>query len=300
MKLGIIGLDSSHAYEFTRILRKNQSHCQVEIAYAGVPSDDFEMSCGRINQISKSVFAFGVREAHSIEEVMEVSDAIFLEQVDARKRLETLRHILPYGKPVFVDKPFALTPESAKELTAQIRASQTPVFSCSSLRYSQGLNGVLHGATDEIWGADLYGPLPLEPTQNHYYWYGVHVVDMLYRIFHQGCQWVEATHTEEHTCVVAMWADGKIGTLRGNRRGNLHFGGVLHHDNGQYEIHSARDSVGYYETLLDEIIDMFEHQKTPIALEEMYEITCFMQAVNESMDTGKRVYLSDIERKEAQ
>lgn len=83
MNLGIIGLDSSHAVQFSRILngRKEPFHIgghPVTAAYPGPVSSDFDMSRDRMENFTREVTDdWGVKLYSSIEEVMNNSDAVF-------------------------------------------------------------------------------------------------------------------------------------------------------------------------------------------------------------------------------
>ena len=89
MKLGIIGLDSSHAVQFSRILNGEREPFHigghpVTAAYPGPVSQDFDMSRDRMENFTREVAGdWGVKLYSSIAEVMKNSDAVFLEQVDA-------------------------------------------------------------------------------------------------------------------------------------------------------------------------------------------------------------------------
>ena len=91
MKLGIIGLDSSHAVQFSRILNGEREPFHigghpVTAAYPGPESQDFDMSRDRMENFTREVAGdWGVKLYSSIAEVMKNSDAVFLEQVDARR-----------------------------------------------------------------------------------------------------------------------------------------------------------------------------------------------------------------------
>ena len=122
MKLGIIGLDSSHAVQFSRILNGEREPFHigghpVTAAYPGPVSQDFDMSRDRMENFTREVAGdWGVKLYSSIAEVMKNSDAVFLEQVDARRRLEQFQEMVCFGKPIYVDKPFALNTADCREM----------------------------------------------------------------------------------------------------------------------------------------------------------------------------------------
>ena len=149
MKLGIIGLDSSHAVQFSRILNGEREPFHigghpVTAAYPGPVSQDFDMSRDRMENFTREVAGdWGVKLYSSIAEVMKNSDAVFLEQVDARRRLEQFREMVCFGKPIYVDKPFALNTADCREMFKLAEQYGVPVLSTSSLRFADGLTAAL-------------------------------------------------------------------------------------------------------------------------------------------------------------
>lgn len=93
LKVGIIGLDTSHVVAFTGLLndKNHEYHIpggKVLVAYPG-GSPDFELSIGRVKGFTEELQTkYGVEIVDSVEAVAEASDAILLESVDGRVHLE--------------------------------------------------------------------------------------------------------------------------------------------------------------------------------------------------------------------
>src|SRR5690606_36696536 len=110
LKIGMVGLDTSHCPSFTKLLNNTDDphHVpggRVHIAYLG-GSKDLPVSYERVDGFTAQLrHEFGIEIVDTIEEVAERSDAILLESVDGRMHLEEFRKLAPYGKPVFIDKP---------------------------------------------------------------------------------------------------------------------------------------------------------------------------------------------------
>jgi predicted dehydrogenase len=138
--------------------------------------------------------------------------------------------------------------------------------------------------------ADFYGPLQLQPTQPGLFWYGIHTADMLYRILGKGCVEVTAVTNEDHDVIVGEWPDGRLGSIRGNRRGNKMFGGIIHRDQGSSYVDMS-NAKPYYASLLERIVNMFASGKSPVDIEETLELIRFIEAANRSRETGKTVSL---------
>lgn len=297
LKIGIIGLDTSHAPAFTELLNDLNHPYHIEggkvvAAYPG-GSPDFELSASRVEGFTAKIRdQFHVAMADSPEEVAEASDAVLLLSVDGRVHLDQFRKIAPYGKPVFVDKPFAVSSEDARAIAELAQAHRIPLVSCSSVRYAQGLADALSDDSGgALIGADCYGPLELQPTQPGLYWYGIHTADMLYAALGQGCRQVRTVTNDDHDLVVAEWADGRVGTIRGNRKGNRTFGALIHREKGSRFVDVYAHPKPYYASMLEAVMTMFRTGVPPIDLNETLEVIRFIEAANESRSTGRTVQL---------
>src|SRR5690554_1651592 len=98
LKIGIIGLDTSHATIFTELLndREHPFHVSGGTVVAAYPggSADFELSYSRIEGYTKIVRdQFNVQIMQSPEAVAELSDAILLLSVDGRVHLEQFKQV---------------------------------------------------------------------------------------------------------------------------------------------------------------------------------------------------------------
>ncbi len=297
LKLGLVGCDTSHCVAFARILNdpKNEYHvpgAKITTAFPG-GSPDFELSISRVEGFVKELSEqWGATLADSPAKVAEACDAVLLTSVDARVHLDQFREIAPFKKPVFIDKPFALEEEAAREMFRLAGENGIPLMSCSSLRFADGFTGALGDDADgALTGADFYGPMAIQETQPGFFWYGIHVVEMLYAAFGTGCREVSVVTNDDHDLVTAVWGDGRIATLRGNRVGNNKFGGVLQREKGSrfVDIYSAKRP--YYASLLEKIMVMFTTGAPQIKEAETVEIVRFIQAANRARETGQQVTL---------
>ncbi|MBV6713722.1 Gfo/Idh/MocA family protein [Paenibacillus chitinolyticus] len=297
LRIGMIGLDTSHAVEFTKLLNDpgHPWHVpggRVVIAYPG-GSEDFELSRSRVGGFTEKLRGeYGVEIADSPAAVAAACDAILLESADGRVHAEQFRQIAPYGKPVFVDKPLAVSSRDAGEIAAQAVRHGVPLLSSSSLRYAEGLTEALGGSEKgAVTGADCFGPLALEPTQPGLFWYGIHMVEMLYAALGPGCVHVTAAAGESHEVVVGVWADGRIGTVRGSRQGSPAFGAVVHREGGSRAVDISADAKPFYASLLERVMELFRGGEPAVGIRETLEVIRFIEAANESRETGRRVRL---------
>jgi len=296
IKIGIIGLDTSHVKEFTGILNdpKHIHHISGGIITAAYPggSDDFELSYSRVEGFTNLLRdQYGVAILDSPEEVAASCDAILLTTVDGRLHLEQFRKIAPFGKPVFIDKPFTTASSDARQIIELADKYNVPCMSSSSLRYAEELTkAVSEAGQGEVIGMDCYGPMELESTQPGLFWYGIHSAEMLFNVLGQDWVEVKAVSNKDYDLITGVWADGRIGTLRGNRKGNSHFGALLHREQGTRFIDVNTGSKPYYVSMLEKIMELFRGGNPAISLHESLQIVRFIEAANVSRETGLAKY----------
>ncbi|WP_042462027.1 Gfo/Idh/MocA family protein [Neobacillus dielmonensis] len=294
LKIGMIGLDTSHAVAFTKLLNDHTSPFHVKggtvvMAYPG-GSFDFALSYSRISGITKEVEQYGVQIVETIEEVVTQCDAILLESVDGRVHLEQLKKLVRFKKPTFVDKPFCLDSSDAAKMVELAEKYHTPIMSSSALRFAEALSQALSiKDKGKIIGADCFGPMEMVETQPGYFWYGIHTIEMLYTILGAGAKNVTTISNQDYDLIISQWENGRIGTARGNRKGNYEFGAVIHFEKGQEYVRIDSSPKPYYASLLEQIILFFNGSKQIVPVRETQEIIRFIEAANESRETGRSI-----------
>lgn len=301
LRVGIIGLDTSHSIAFTREFNKSPAaeelqNCRVVAAYPH-GSRDIESSVSRIPKYTEEIQQMGVEIVDSIDDLLERVDCVLLETNDGRPHLDQALQVFRAGKPVFVDKPIAASIEDTVAIFKAAEHYGVPVFSSSSLRYSEKTQAIRNGSLGRVLGCDAYSPCSLEETHPDLFWYGIHGVETLFTCMGPGCESVSRTSTPEFDVVVGRWDDGRIGTFRGIRAGKTGYGGTAF---GEKEIEPL-GPYGGYKPLLVEIARFFRTGEAPVDAAETIEIYAFMQAADESKARGgKPVSVAEVlERAEA-
>jgi len=284
IRLGVIGLDTSHVTAFTKLINnpKNKTGCRVVAAYPG-GSPDIPASANRLERFTNKMRDhLKVEIVSSIEELCQKVDGVLLESVDGRPHLKQVRPVIAAGKPVFIDKPMAASLADVMEIFQLAKENNVPCWSSSCRRYSPYILGLCDNEeVGEIVGCCTYNGCSIEKHHPDLYWYGVHGVEMLFTIMGPGCVSISRTHTPGTDVVVGIWNDGRIGTYRGRRlgRGN---GAVVFGSKGT----DHTNEFGGYGPLCDEIGKFFRTGKAPVPAEVTVEIFAFMTAAEESKKAG--------------
>jgi predicted dehydrogenase len=286
LKVGIIGLDTSHAVAFTKELNAaspmaDVAHCRVVAAYPK-GSPDIKSSTERVPQYIEDVKQQGVEIVDSIDELLKRVDCVLLETNDGRPHLEQALPVFKAGKPCFIDKPVAGSLSDAIAIYAAAKKYNCPVFCSSSLRYSKAAQDLRGGGKGKVLGCDTYSPCALEATHPDLYWYGVHGCEALYTVMGPGCESVTRVSTPNFDSAVGLWSGGRIGSFRGIRTGGAGYGGTAFTDKGVFPIGGYEG----YRPLVVEIVKFFRSKQVPVAAEETIELYAFMEAADESKRRG--------------
>jgi len=294
LRIGMIGLDTSHVTAFTAVLNdpKNPNHvpgAKVVAAYKG-GSPDIESSASRVEGYTKELREkYGVAIYDSIEELCRHVDAVMLESVDGRPHLEQAKPVIKSRKPLYIDKPMAGSLKDGVEIFRLAREAGVPVFSASSLRFGKNTQAVRNGSIGKVLRAETSSPCHFEKTHPDLFWYGVHGVESLFTVMGTGCESVRRSSTADGRIeVTGTWIGGRVGIYRENPKG---YDGNAKGEKGESPV-GAYDG---YEPLVAEVIKFFRTGVAPVPPEETIEILAFMEAADESKRrSGTEVKIADI------
>lgn len=287
LRVGMIGLDTSHAVEFTRRFNdpndKNFVPGLHVVAAVKSGSPDIPESWKRVDGYTATLQEkYGVKIVDDIPQLLDLVDVVMIENVDGRRHLAEALPVLKAHKPLFVDKPACGTLRDVIELYRTARELNVPIYSGSSLRYYPNLQALKTSAMGDLKGADSCGPAELEPHHPDLFWYGIHPTEALYTIMGPGCESVTCVATADTHLVTGLWHDGKIGTLRGIRNAAHPYRVTVY---GTKKV-LAEELAGDYTPFLREVVKFFQTGVAPVPPDETLEIYAFMEAADESKRAG--------------
>lgn len=294
-RVGFIGLDTSHVTIFARLLHDPQDphHVPGGRVVAAFPggSQDFELSGSRVAKFTSELAdTWGVEIVDSIEAVAEAADVIFIESVDGRVHRAQFDLLIPFRKPIFVDKPMALSYADAAYMFDKARSAGVPLMSASSLRYWDVAMDAI-GDGQGIIGCDVFGPLAEEPTQPGLFWYGVHSMEMLVAAMGVGCMQVQAFRNDDTDFITLLWNDDRVASFRGLRNAHSKFGMTVHRAEGPRFADPAHSKKPYYAGLLEAIMHSLPRNASAIPFEQTLEIIRIIEAANQSRRTNEKVHV---------
>jgi predicted dehydrogenase len=308
MKIGMIGLDTSHCVAFAETLANAEGVADLAgarvVAAVKAWSADMEASTSRVEDYARTMRErYGVRLVGTIEEMCEQVDAVMMVSLDGRVHLEQARPVIAAGKPLFVDKPMAASLRDVREIFRLAREAGSAVFSSSAYRFYESLERVRNAEIGEVRAAISYGPAYLEAHHPDLFFYGVHPLEALYAVMGCGCETVVRSHTVDSDVVTGIWRGGRVGVLHGLRTPAIPHKVIAFGSTGFAEqqptgerlsvfgaLGNAQASGGdSYVGLLRRIIDFFRTGVAPVRAEETIEMFAFMEAAEESKRHGGTV-----------
>lgn len=293
LRLGLVGLDTSHVTAFTEILHneKAKDHmpgARVVAAFKG-GSADIPSSIGKVEEYTTALREkYGVKIYDTIEQVCANVDAVLITAVDGRPHLEQARIVIAAKKPLYLDKPVGGTLRDAIEIYRLAGAAGVPIFSSSSLRFAKNTQAVRNGSIGKVLSAETSSPSPLEPNHPDLFWYGVHGCESLFTVMGTGCETVERRKTADGKIeVIGKWKGGRTGIFREGPG----YSGKAVGEKGE----SAVGSFDGYAPLVVEIVKFLQTKQPPVSPAETIELFAFMEAADESKrQDGKPVAIADV------
>jgi hypothetical protein len=283
LKIGIIGLDTSHVLAFTKDLNSENpppelAGCRVVVAYPR-GSRDIESSTTRVPKYTEDIKKMGVEIVDSIDELVKRVDCVLLESNDGRVHLEQAIPCFKAGKPTFIDKPIAASLADAIAIFEAAKKYNCPTFSSSSLRYGKNTQAVHNGSIGKVTKAETTSPASLEKTHPDLYWYGIHGVESLFTVMGTGCEMATRKKRDDGKIeTVGEWVGGRVGTYREDKG----YAGKAIGEKGEAAIGESNG----YRPLIVEIVKFFKTKQPPVSEKETLEICAFIEADFESKRRG--------------
>ncbi|MBN8246934.1 MAG: Gfo/Idh/MocA family oxidoreductase [Verrucomicrobia bacterium] len=293
LRIGVVGLDTSHATAFTEILNDPAAPghvpgAKVVAAFKG-GSPDIESSWSRVDGYTRVLQEkFGVTVYATVEELCRHVDAVLIESVDGRPHLAQARPVIAAGKPLYVDKPMAGSLADVREMFRLAAAARVPIFSASSLRFATNTLAARAGAVGTVTNAVTSSPAHLEKSHPDLFWYGIHGVESLFTVMGTGCESVRrGTNAAGGIEVVGRWRGGRVGTFSEGKG----YSGTAQGTGGALAVGSFEG----YAPLVAAIVTFFQTGVSPVPPAETVEIFEFMEAADESRRRGgAEVRLSEV------
>lgn len=266
-KIGFIDyyLDEWHANNYPLWIADPRHGGKYEIAMAWAATDKpggltTGQWCGK----------FQVAQAKNQQELIDCCDCIVVLSPDNPEQHEALAALaLKSGKPVYVDKTFAMELAQADRMFNLAEQHGTPMFSTSALRYAKELdwlpdNGVVQA---EVAFASARGPGRFEN-------YAIHQIEMIVRAMGPGAARCIAVGTDNAPVVCFEYADGRSAAM--NHLPWAGFSLAVQDNTG----HGAELAVqaNFWDGFVDSLLRFFDTGKPPVPRAETCAAVAMVEA----------------------
>jgi hypothetical protein len=287
LRLGIVGTDTSHATNFTRILNDHSAKdhiggAVVVAAFKG-GSPEIANSRDRIERFTDEMTQKrGVALVTHISDLCGKVDGIMILSVDGRAHLNEFRQSLQCGVPIFVDKPLAATLADVREIARLAAEAYVPWFSSSAMRFTE----IQSLRVPRITGAFVWGPGPLEEHhQLDLSWYAIHSIEMMFVVMGTGAVEATRTYATDGDVITGRWQDGRTATVRALRPYGK-YGAVVFLPGNESKMIS--DVEASYGPVISEIVRFMTTKQPAVPNQETLEIFSFLDAAQRSREQGGR------------
>lgn len=291
IKVGIIGLDTSHSVRFAEVLNVKKPDFAEGVRIVAAHqwgSKDIVSATNRYPKYIAEISAMGVELVPSVDELIAKVDAVCIETNDGREHLWQAEKVFASGKPCFIDKPLAHNLEDAMKIVALGRRYGAKYFTASSLRYGKVVSDAHDGKYGRILSVSLVAPAPEEAQGTHglYSWYGIHGFEPLVAAMGTGAEKVSCFRNNAGDAINVAYKDGRFAQLHLFRNVWRYTGYVMPEKPVGGVPAILSDGAPGYEPLLREIVAFFRTGEPPVPIEETVEIFRLMDAAETSARRG--------------
>jgi len=315
MRIGAIGIDSSHTPVFTNRInamhKEGKTACKVaafwdpgrhEWQHPAGP----EQSAKDVAQWRADTVKEGAEEAKSLDDLLARVDGVMVLNISGHRHLELAAAAISKGMPTYVDKPLTCDFEQAMTLLKLTRQHQARCYSASSLRFIAEIPALDKQKLGDIVAVDAFGNgevLEIVPDLWHYGCHAIEMVDAIFRWSGQGAgvkrvsavksrvPYTKGTAaqpgpeaTSGYHLLDMEYHDGRIARLRMDRNGAWAFGATVHGTKGVQQF--VVDFGPVYTRLVEGMVRFFEGGAAPVDLRDIVENVAVMECGNRSIERG--------------
>ncbi len=273
-KIGFIDyfLEEWHALNYPQFIRNADPDGEFVVAYAYA---ELDKKPGGNMTTDEFCAKFGIEKCSSIEEVVEKSDCIVVMSPDNPERHWDLCQIpLRSGKPVYVDKTFALTKQIAVDLVKLGEENNTPFFSSSALRFADELKSL---SRENIVYINSRGP-------GNFDTYAIHQLEPMLMLMGSNVSRVMSVGSGKYESMVLEFADGRSAVMSHyGWSGGIDFEFVASYADGTNVKIPAMSNT--FPNFIASMLDFFRTGKIYAAHDETVAIMAVIEAGNRALQT---------------
>lgn len=292
-KVGILGTENSHAMAFARLINLPDQNgdlrypdFRVTALYAAerAPSEAIVSACGN-----------DIKIYDSAETMAGEVDCVMVTARHGKYHKSLAMPFIEKGCPVFIDKPFTITPEDTRTILEAAQKSGSPLCGGSGCKYSRELltlkDELDSGKYGAVTSAVLNFPADINSEYGGFYFYASHLVEMTAALFGSDIM-----------TVAAMEKNGYLTAIAGYEK----FNAVMNFaKNGKYYavVYTEKEIVireigiaDIYLYEVDHFVRMVQTGVSPVSYKQLAVPVFVMNAMERSLKSGLTEKIESVSR----
>ncbi len=288
-KIGIVGTESSHALAFAKYYnlpdpetgKYNHEDVRVTALY-GTDTDANK----------KTAEEAGIDTiVEKPEDLIGLVDAVMITSRWGSQHLEQALPFVAQRIPLFIDKPFTSDPAEADALMAKITQYNCPIMGGSACKYLpdiQAIKALVAQLREEgvFFGASMSFRIMLESPYDGIYFYAPHLVEMCLEAFGFDVKNIQAMRTGKNLLVNVQYENDAV-SLQFVASGGQ--SALIYSKSQNY--HFDISTEGLYALEASAFAELLHGNQDSLSAEQMVKPVHIIDAIKESMETGKVVTL---------
>ena len=283
-RIGIIGTENSHATDLARRInlpdesgKYTYPDCRVTLVWGHYPEDN--------ERIARD---FDCKVASGIDEMVANVDAVLVNARDGKFHAEFARPFIEAGKPAFVDKPFTVDVDEARELIELAKKKGVPLCGGSTLKYADAVEELKAGRAesgDKVLGGSVYAPVQMESEYSGFFFYSPHLAEMTLEIFGYAPKSVTAVKNKSGVCATVDYGDFCVANHFGS--GAADYCASVYSADGSDVRKIDLSMIGAKNCAA--FVNMLRTGCMPRTYEELLAPVVYLNAVKKAYETGEKV-----------
>ncbi|HUU26903.1 MAG TPA: Gfo/Idh/MocA family oxidoreductase [archaeon] len=280
VRVGIIGAENSHSVGFGKMFNVDKKFPGVEVVAIWGETDEFAQRSAKEGSIPKIV--------KKQEELLGMADAVIIDHRHPKYHMQAAIPFIQAGIPTFVDKPFSYRIDEGRDLLELAEKHKTPVTCLSSVGYGPGVNDMAAQAKElgQKLSIVITGPADINSKYGGIFFYGVHIVERLFKVFGDDATAVRATRHGPLTTFQIEFESGNLVTVILSREWQIFYAS----DKGMQEL-KARFEVRDEMYMYSAIVRMFQTGEEPRTHESILRTVAVLEAMERSVLSERWEYL---------
>jgi len=284
IRVGVIGLDSSHTLQFSRRIRdmhaRGQTRCRVTGCW------DTEANSQTCADAAAALLELGIRSTGSLDELLASVDAAMILTQNGHRHFDLAMNSLNRGLPTFIDKPLSCSAGDAAALVQFTRTRAVPCYSASALRFIDELPDFPIGSLGRLESIEVSGPFQEVAQMPGLWFYACHTFELLDSLWDRAgnLRRIRSRVDDTGHRINLEYHDGRSAVIGLDREGVAPFAALLRGEKGSFKFQAG--SLTSYDRLVESICRFFESGKPDIPLENTANTIAAIECAERSLSHG--------------